>query len=319
MLLYKKKPSLIVLVLVILNNSNSFFEFKLCTENTISNGNGMLVRPNSPSLNISNVLNGFGGVSSSTSPLLSTPDDIIPDSLNSIVTPNSASSGPVIPRTNKVSPMQIRCKFGQLGPSKGQFNSPHGFCLGLEEDIVVADTNNHRIQVIFDYSFLYQFNRLFNFEKVFEKSGTYKFQFGTAGKDEGQLWYPRKVAVMRSSGKYVVCDRGNERSRMQIFTKNGHFLKKIAIRYIDIVAGLAVTAHGEIVAVDSVSPTVFVISENGELLRWFDCSDYMREPSDIAIHGKIFLIYLLRFKELRPTDKLKISLRISIISTFSFV
>jgi hypothetical protein len=34
-----------------------------------------------------------------------------------------------------------------LGPSKGQFNSPHGFCLGAEEDIIVADTNNHRIQV----------------------------------------------------------------------------------------------------------------------------------------------------------------------------
>lgn len=122
--------------------------------------------------------------------------------------------------------------------------------------------------------------------KVFDKTGTFKFQFGIPGKDEGQLWYPRKVAVMRASGKYVVCDRGNERSRMQIFTKNGHFLKKIAIRYIDIVAGLAVSAQGEIIAVDSVSPTVFVISETGDLLRWFDCSDYMREPSDIAIHGE---------------------------------
>ena len=49
----------------------------------------------------------------------------------------------------KLTPMQIRCKFGQLGPSKGQFNSPHGFCLGTDEDIIVADTNNHRIQVNF--------------------------------------------------------------------------------------------------------------------------------------------------------------------------
>lgn len=106
------------------------------------------------------------------------------------------------------------------------------------------------------------------------------------GKEEGQLWYPRKVAVMRNNGKFVVCDRGNERSRMQIFTKNGHFIKKIAIRYIDIVAGLAVTSQGHIVAVDSVSPTVFVISDTGDLLRWFDCSDYMREPSDIAISGE---------------------------------
>jgi len=55
-----------------------------------------------------------------------------------------------------------RCKFGQLGPGKGQFNSPHGFCLGMDEDIVVADTNNHRIQ-------------------VFEKSGEFKYQFGIPG------------------------------------------------------------------------------------------------------------------------------------------
>lgn len=56
-------------------------------------------------------------------------------------------------------------------------------------------------------------------------------------------------------------------------------------RYIDIVAGLAVTNQGHIVAVDSVSPTVFIISEDGDLVHWFDCSDYMREPSDIAISG----------------------------------
>lgn len=88
----------------------------------------------------------------------------------------------------------------------------------------------------------------------------------------------------------MVCDRGNERSRMQIFTKNGHFIKKIAIRYIDIVAGLAVTSQGHIVAVDSVSPTVFVINDTGNLLNWFDCSDYMREPSDIAISGTFYII-----------------------------
>ncbi|CAN8013064.1 unnamed protein product [Ixodes pacificus] len=175
----------------------------------------------------------------------------------------------------KLSTMQIRCKFGQLGPSKGQFSSPHGFCLGLDEEIIVADTNNHRIQ-------------------VFDKSGEFKYTFGVAGKEEGQLWYPRKVAVIKSTGKYVICDRGNERSRMQIFTKGGHFIKKIAIRYIDIVAGLAITAENKIVAVDSVSPTVFVISEAGELLLWFDCSEYMREPSDIAISGREY--YICDFK-----------------------
>uniref|UniRef100_A0A1B6H495 Uncharacterized protein n=1 Tax=Cuerna arida TaxID=1464854 RepID=A0A1B6H495_9HEMI len=189
---------------------------------------------------------------------------------------NSGMLPPVTYNVNRIGTksaqaMQVRYKFGTLGPGKGQFNSPHGFCLGTEEDIIVADTNNHRIQ-------------------VFEKCGSFKFQFGIPGKEEGQLWYPRKVAVMKASGKFVVCDRGNERSRMQIFTKNGHFIKKIAIRYIDIVAGLAVSSQGHIVAVDSVSPTVFVISDNGDLLSWFDCSDHMREPSDLAINGKEYFV-----------------------------
>lgn len=51
-------------------------------------------------------------------------------------------------RANKATPMHIRFKFGQLGGGKGQFNSPHGFCLGNDEDIIVADTNNHRITVL---------------------------------------------------------------------------------------------------------------------------------------------------------------------------
>jgi len=52
----------------------------------------------------------------------------------------------------------------------------------------------------------------------------------------------------------------------------------------------ACAAVGYIVAVDSVSPTVFCISETGDLIRWFDCSDYMREPSDIAVSGKEYFV-----------------------------
>ena len=37
----------------------------------------------------------------------------------------------------KATPMHIRYKFGSLGPSRVQFNSPHGFCLGVDEEIIV--------------------------------------------------------------------------------------------------------------------------------------------------------------------------------------
>lgn len=73
-----------------------------------------------------------------------------------------------------------------MGPNKSQFSSPHGFCLGLEEEIIVADTNNHRIQ-------------------VFEKTGDFKYQFGVAGKEEGQLWYPRKVFFMNHFNIFFIC------------------------------------------------------------------------------------------------------------------
>ncbi|XP_015788172.1 protein wech [Tetranychus urticae] len=195
--------------------------------------------------------------------------------------PAVSSLNPVALGTNKCNVMQIRCKFGQLGSAIGNFSSPHGFCLGVDEDIIIADTNNHRIC-------------------IFDKNGEYRFHFGVQGKEEGQLWYPRKVAMIRTpflgitAPRYVVCDRGTERSRMQIFTSKGQFIRKIGVRYIDIVAGLAITPKGLIVAVDSVSPTVFVIAESGDLLRWFDCSPYMREPSDIAVNGKEF--YVCDFK-----------------------
>lgn len=75
--------------------------------------------------------------------------------MNGLSTPvsgiNSSYPHPRIPN-GRMTSMQIRCKFGQLGPNKAQFNSPHGFCLGIEEDIIVADTNNHRIQVRIGFS-----------------------------------------------------------------------------------------------------------------------------------------------------------------------
>ena len=47
----------------------------------------------------------------------------------------------------------------------------------------------------------------------------------------------------------------------------------------------------DIVAVDSVHPGVYVINENGELKTWFECSQYMREPSDIAVYSELtFLV-----------------------------
>lgn len=147
-----------------------FSLFSADLSNPTLNGGGGLVLGRSPSpgivdntnlgsLTANSLLNGgYQSLSTPTSPILSRGgDELKGDSIHNIsgVGNNAGSvSGTGTANYNhphsvkpKLTPMQIRSKFGQLGPSKGQFSSPHGFCLGTDEDIIVADTHNHRIQV----------------------------------------------------------------------------------------------------------------------------------------------------------------------------
>lgn len=47
--------------------------------------------------------------------------------------------------------MIYHCKFGEFGVMEGQFTEPSGVAVNAQNDIVVADTNNHRIQVRVDF------------------------------------------------------------------------------------------------------------------------------------------------------------------------
>ncbi|OTF71493.1 brat protein-like protein [Euroglyphus maynei] len=178
--------------------------------------------------------------------------------------------------------LQVAYKFGQIGTGPGCLDTPHGFCLGPNDDIVIADTNNHRIC-------------------VFEFNGKFKFSFGEYGTEPGKLHQPRKIAmlppaILRPIDKpiYVVCDRGSKRSRMQVFSINGDFIRLIDMPPMDIVSGLNTTQDRRIIVVDSVRSGLIVMDEFGVLLNWFTCSPHMMEPSDITFHNKHF--YICDFK-----------------------
>lgn len=94
----------------------------------------------SPGIDSVSLMSDFTSMNGATSPIGTI------SSMNDDVNMGMSSSMGIPGRT-KATAMQIRCKFGSLGASKAQFNSPHGFCLGVEEEIIVADTNNHRIEV----------------------------------------------------------------------------------------------------------------------------------------------------------------------------
>lgn len=84
--------------------------------------------------------------------------------------------------------MSYVCKFGEFGTLNGQFSEPSGVAVTpIERDILVADTNNHRIQ-------------------IFDRDGRFKGAFGECGKRDGQMLYPNRVAVA-PTGEVVITER----------------------------------------------------------------------------------------------------------------
>ena len=84
---------------------------------------------------------------------------------------------------------------GRAGTGPGEFNRAEGICVDAQDQIYVADSCNHRIQ-------------------VFAADGKFLRAFGSAGNKLGELSYPYDVAV-DAAGNIFVCEFGN--SRIQVF------------------------------------------------------------------------------------------------------
>src|SRR5438067_1531483 len=92
--------------------------------------------------------------------------------------------------------------FGSAGPGNGQFNHPAAVAVGADGTIVVADTENNRIE-------------------TFDAAGKFRAAFGGAGSGNDQLSRPSGVAV-RADGSILVADASN--NRVQLFDASGKYL-----------------------------------------------------------------------------------------------
>merc|ERR1719431_418729 len=178
-----------------------------------------------------------------TSGSLVSNSDVLSNISNSIPMPMgpTASLATPVPSAPIVYPpkAQIRrqkmiyhCKFGEFGILEGQFTEPSGVAVTEDNEIIVADTNNHRIQ-------------------VFDKEGNFKFQFGEVGKRDGQLLYPNRVAVVGASGDIVVTERSPSH-QVQIFTKHGQFVRKFGADVLQHPRGVTVDNKERIIVVECV-------------------------------------------------------------------
>ena len=115
------------------------------------------------------------------------------------IEPVAAPLAGLVRRWNWPTPRQ----WGSLGSGPGQFNSPQGVAISLGGDIVVCDTNNHRIQICWP-------------------DGTFVRMWGSKGAAPGQFDCPYAVAVS-SVDEVFVADYHNH--RIQVFRLDGSFLR----------------------------------------------------------------------------------------------
>jgi tripartite motif-containing protein 2/3 len=157
-------------------------------------------------------------------------------------------------------------KFGEFGVQEGQFTEPSGVAVNAQGDIIVADTNNHRIQ-------------------IFDSNGRFRFQFGECGKRDGQLLYPNRVAVFRQSGDIVVTER-SPTHQIQIYNQYGQFIRKFGANVLQHPRGVCVDNMGHIIVVECKVMRVFIFDTNGNVLNKFTCSKYLEFPNGVCCNDK---------------------------------
>ncbi|MFH4973427.1 hypothetical protein AB6A40_000136 [Gnathostoma spinigerum] len=162
--------------------------------------------------------------------------------------------------------MIYHCKFGEFGVMEGQFTEPSGVAVNAQNDIIVADTNNHRIQ-------------------VFDKEGRFKFQFGECGKRDGQLLYPNRVAVNRVTGDFIVTER-SPTHQIQIYNQYGQFMRKFGANILQHPRGVCVDNKSRIIVIECKVMRVIIFDMYGNILQKFSCSRYLEFPNGVCTNDK---------------------------------
>ncbi|XP_054724316.1 B-box type zinc finger protein ncl-1-like [Uloborus diversus] len=174
-----------------------------------------------------------------------------------------ASSFTFPPLTNRHK-MAYHCKFGEFGTYEGQFTEPGGVAVNANNDIIIADTNSHRIQ-------------------IFDKEGRFKFQFGECGKSDGQLLYPNRVAVFKKTGDIIVSER-SPTHQIQIYNQYGQFVRKFGTELLQHPRAVAVDNKGLIVVVECKVMRVVIFSQFGMVMQKFNCAKYLEFPNGVVVN-----------------------------------
>jgi hypothetical protein len=169
-------------------------------------------------------------------------------------------------------------KFGSLGTTNGQFNTPSGVAFDMDGNIVVADTFLNRIQ-------------------IFNSNGTHIRTWGTTnGTLDQRLDYPRSVAI-NSVGHLIIGGgwTGNTSSSgVRIFDQYGTFVTKFPGDLSDSSVAVDNSPIGNIIVADYVNHIIRLYTSGGTLIRTYGtygASVQFNQPAAVTVDnsGKIYV------------------------------
>ncbi|KAL4222418.1 tripartite motif containing 71 [Mactra antiquata] len=215
-------------------------------------------------------------------------------------------------------------RFGHRGHNENEFVWPRGLTISRSDQIYVADSSNHRVQV-FDNIGTYvksfgsygqdvgEFDCLagitmntmgeilitdrYNHRvQVFDPSGNCQLEFGEEGAGDGQMSYPWGIAC-DSMGFIYVCDKENH--RIQVFQSNGVFARKFGRLgrqngQFENPHYLAISSDNKVYVSDCGNHRIQVFSIYGDYIFQFGSigtmQGQMKHPKGIAIDDQGFVV-----------------------------
>ena len=179
------------------------------------------------------------------------------------------------PFTVTVKPFQVKpvLSFGKQGSGEGMFKCPEGVAVSDEDEIVVADGSNYRVQ-------------------VFDSNGTFLRSFGRQGNYAGEFKYPVGVAINKDRNIFMA-DTNNH--RIQIFSWEGKHLGSFGGKgsldsQLHLPWGLSLDSTGNVIVADSGNNLIKIFTPNGKFVMKIGEKGSFSFPIHCVQCGEYFIV-----------------------------
>ena len=175
------------------------------------------------------------------------------------------------PFTVILKPFQVKpvLSFGKRGLGDGMFNYPFGVAVSDGDEILVADHENHQVQ-------------------LFDSNGTFLRSFGHKGETAGELDNPIGIAIDKDRNIFL-SDWGDH--RVQIFSWEGRHLGSFGGKgSLSGPWGLSLDSAGNIIVADTGNKVIKIFTPDGRFVTKIDGQGSFSFPVHCVQGGEYFIV-----------------------------